>query len=100
MSEKYLLPRNISKNLHVKLIDFITHYSKEGLSEKTSYIYYQFILESYRSSQQERYSISMLATELQKNNIKVSLLINIYYHALNCLALNNGLSIYGEGFIV
>lgn len=100
MLEKHLLTRNVSKKLQIKLIGFITHYSKEGLSEKSTYIFYLFILESYNTPQQERYSVSMLATELQKNDIKVSLLINIYYHALNCLALNNGLSIYGEDFVV
>lgn len=93
-----IIERKIPVELQQELNKFILRYKEDGLSEQNTYLFYKFILKSYSLSRENRYSIRLLAQELQKHELKVSLLINIYYHSLNCIALSNGFEIYGKGF--
>lgn len=98
--DTYNLSRDVDPQLTEKLVDFIKIYLLEGLSDKCAIKYYRFILLSFHCKQKNRYNISMLANMFNSYNIKPSLLINIYYHTLNCLALNSNLDIYGDDFII
>lgn len=100
MGNIYDITREIPDNLSNMLENFLDNYKKEGLSDSNVYLFYEFILKSYESDRKNRYSIKLLAEELQKRNLNVSLIINIYYHTLNCLALKDGLEIYGKGFLI
>ncbi len=94
-----LLNRSVDEDIKVILDTFICKYLEEGLSEKSTLILYNFILTSFKKKVNERYSVSQLAKVLKKHGIETKLLINIYYHALNCLAIQDGQKIY-KGFIV
>ncbi|HGK9505314.1 TPA: hypothetical protein ACJ84B_002028 [Streptococcus pneumoniae] len=95
MKNKYDVKRIIPDELSESLDIFLKNYSETGLSDYNTYLFYGFILKSYKLPRENRYSIKLLVKELQ-----VTLIINIYYHALNCLALNDGLKIYGEDFLI
>ncbi|MDF0479549.1 hypothetical protein OL233_04530 [Vagococcus sp. PNs007] len=97
---KLTMNRNVSPKVKQLLTLFLENYTKNGLSEHTTLLLYDFILLSYQVSVRERYSISLLAEELLCRNLEVSMIINIYYHSLNCLALSNGEKVYRGGFIV
>ncbi len=92
--------RNVSRDLELMLHTFLNEYQQSGLSDVNTKLYYEFILEPYKKSRQHRYSISMIAKEIMRYGLETKLLINIYYHSLNCLALSDGLDIYGDGFLV
>lgn len=100
MKNKYDVKRIIPDELSESLDIFLKNYSETGLSDYNIYLFYGFILKSYKLPRENRYSIKLLVKELQNRGLKVTLIINIYYHALNCLALNDGLKIYGEDFLI
>ncbi|QGX00620.1 hypothetical protein [Streptococcus ruminicola] len=100
MEKNYCIDREISFELSSMLMNFIKIYKEVGMSDYATYSLYQFILDSYQVPRKNRYSIKLLASILKENHIKVSLIINTYYHVLNCLALNDGLEIYGDGFLI
>lgn len=100
MKNKYDVKRIIPDELSESLDIFLKNYSETRLSDYNTYLFYGFILKSYKLPRENRYSIKLLVKELQNRGLKVTLIINIYYHALNCLALNDGLKIYGEDFLI
>ncbi|ESP64920.1 hypothetical protein BHN418_06659 [Streptococcus pneumoniae BHN418] len=95
-----LLYRNLKFYCELFKEEWPKNYSETGLSDYNTYLFYGFILKSYKLPRENRYSIKLLVKELQNRGLKVTLIINIYYHALNCLALNDGLKIYGEDFLI
>ena len=97
--KNYNIERNISPHLYQMLDEFLVNYKSVGLSDFNTYLFYNFIISSYKVPRENRYSIKMLAEELKRRNIKTSLIINIYYHSLNSIALSDGLDIYGDGFL-
>ncbi len=100
IKKNYNIERNISPHLYQMLDEFLVNYKSVGLSDFNTYLFYNFIISSYKVPRENRYSIKMLAEELKRRNIKTSLIINIYYHSLNSIALSDGLDIYGDGFLV
>lgn len=100
MENKYDINRSIPDELSELLNNFLVNYSNTGLTDYNTYLLYDFILKSYNLPRENRYSIKLLVKELQDRGLKVTLIINIYYHSLNCLARNDGLKIYGEGFLI
>ncbi|HFE9850599.1 TPA: hypothetical protein ACGBG5_000841 [Enterococcus faecalis] len=93
--------RNIDKKIQNILKSFIESYKdSRNLTPKTSQLFYDFIILSYHSKREKRYSISMLSELLLQEGIEVKLLINIYAHSLYVLALNDNKKIYGKGFLI
>lgn len=93
------LTRKVDNDVSQLLFEFIDAYHSDGLSPYVASIYYKFILASYKVSRLKRYNLSSLSVILNKNNLPTNLLVNIYAHALYCLALYDGQEIYKE-FIV
>lgn len=92
-----IIDKRVNKSLHL----FIETYKKNlNLTPETSYLYYEFIIQSYHTKRENRYSISMLSNVLKLEGLEVKLLINIYAHSLYILALNDNKNIYGEGFCI
>ena len=74
----------------------------ESSHEITDYkLYYDFIVKSFYVNRQERFSLSDLHRYLSEKNVKDKKeLLLIYMHSLYVLAINEDLSIYGNGFNV
>ena len=94
------IERKISKPLQDSLNFFLNSANDlNNLSSNDWMRFYNFIVIAYRSGQNSRPSVSQLSDILKSyGTIKPGNLSVLYAHALFVLAMNEGLSIYGDGF--
>lgn len=63
--------------------------------------FYNFVLISYKTPIDSRYSISLLGKYLKNNNVEDRKeIIECYIHTMNILAKLEGSNLYGNGFYI
>lgn len=63
--------------------------------------FYNFVLMSYKTPIDSRYSISLLGKYLKNNNVEDRKeIIECYIHTMNILAKLEGSDLYGNGFYI
>lgn len=63
--------------------------------------FYNFVLMSYKTPIDSRYSISLLGKYLKNNNVEdMKEIIECYIHTMNILAKLEGSNLYGNGFYI
>lgn len=63
--------------------------------------FYNFVLMSYKTPIDSRYSISLLGKYLKNNNVEDRKeIIECYIHTMNILAKLEGSNLYGNGFYI
>lgn len=91
--------KRVPVNELTKLLDNINFNIKRDIFFWNEF--YNFVLMSYKTPIDSRYSISLLGKYLKNNNVEDRKeIIECYIHTMNILAKLEGSNLYGNGFYI